>query len=110
MEIPKRKPTRLKGYDYSQNGAYFITICTHNRKCILGNIAGQGFASTETILSQYGKITKDQLLDLENRYKSIKIDKYAIMPNHIHVIIIIGNTAGSSPCPQYQTLFVRLNR
>ena len=99
MDLPKRKPTRLKGYDYSQNGAYFITICTHNRKCILGNIAGQGFASTETSLSQYGKITKDQLLDLENRYKSIKIDKYAIMPNHIHVIIIIGNTAGASPCP-----------
>ena len=42
--FPKRKPTRLKGYDYSQNGAYFITICTDKRKCILGNIVGQGQA------------------------------------------------------------------
>ena len=47
MELPKRKPTRLKGYDYSQNGAYFVTICTHNRKCILGNIVGQGLAPAD---------------------------------------------------------------
>ena len=40
MILPKRKPTRLKGYDYSQNGAYFITICTHNRKCLFSNIVG----------------------------------------------------------------------
>lgn len=99
MELPKRKPTRLKGYDYSIPGAYFVTICTQNRECILGDIVGQGLAPAEMNLSQYGKIAKDQLLDLENRYKSIKIDKYAIMPNHIHVIIIIDNTAGASPCP-----------
>ncbi|MBO5370636.1 MAG: transposase [Clostridia bacterium] len=99
MGLPKRKPTRLRGYDYSTPGAYFITICTQNRECILGNIVGQGLAPAETRLSQYGKIAKDQLLDLENRYKSIKIDKYTIMPNHIHAIFIIENTAGASPCP-----------
>ena len=44
MELPKRKSTRLKGYDYSQNGAYFITICTHNKQCILSDIVvGEGF-------------------------------------------------------------------
>ena len=100
MNLPKRKPTRLKGYDYSQNGAYFITICTRNKEFILSKIiVGQGLAPAETILSQYGKITEYQLLDLENRYNSIKIDKYVIMPNHIHVIVIIDNTAGASPCP-----------
>ncbi len=41
MDLPTRKSTRLKGYDYSLNGAYFITICTHNRECILGDIVGQ---------------------------------------------------------------------
>ena len=97
MELPKRKPTRLKGYDYSTTGAYFITICTNDKKCILGNIVGQGLAPAEIILSQYGKIAKEQLLDLENRYKTIKISKYVIMPNHIHIIIY--NTAGASPCP-----------
>ena len=50
MNLPKRKPTRLKGYDYSQNGAYFITICTNDKKCILGNIVGQGLAPAEIIL------------------------------------------------------------
>ena len=99
MELPKRKSTRLKGYDYSQNGAYFITICTNDRKCILSNIVGQGLAPAGIILSQYGRVAKEQLLDLENRYKTIKIDKYVIMPNHIHIIVILDNTAGASPCP-----------
>ena len=100
MNLSKRKPTRLKGYDYSSSGAYFITICTHNKQCILGDIiVGQGLAPAEINLSQYGNIAKDQLLDLENRYKSIKIDKYVIMPNHIHLIMRINNPAGASPCP-----------
>ena len=98
-DLPKRKPTRLKGYDYSQNGAYFITICTNNKKCILGSIVGQGLAPAEINLSKYGKIVKEQLLDLENRYKTIKIDKFVIMPNHIHMILNLNNTAGASPCP-----------
>ena len=99
MELPKRKPTRLKGYDYSKDGAYFITICTHDKECILGHIVGQGLAPAEIKLSKYGKLAKEQLLDLENRYKTIKIDKYVIMPNHIHIIVISDNTAGASPCP-----------
>ena len=118
MDLPKRKPTRLNGYDYSQRGAYFITVCTHNKKCILGNIVGQGLAPAavpsrnltshpvgqglapaEMILSQYGKIAKEQLSELENRYKTIKINKYVIMPNHIHLIVFSDNTAGASPCP-----------
>ena len=99
MDLPKRKSARLKGYNYSSPGAYFITICTHNRECILGNVVGQGLAPAETKLSQYGEIAKEQLSDLELRYESIKIDKYVIMPNHIHMIIIIDDTAGASPCP-----------
>ena len=98
MELQKRKRTRLEGYDYSSPGAYFITICTNERKCILGNV-GQGLAPAEMNLSQYGKIAKEQLLDLENRFKTIKIDKYVIMPNHIHIILVSDNTAGASPCP-----------
>lgn len=99
MNLPKRKPTRLKGYDYSSVGAYFVTICTQNRECIFGEIVGQGLAPAEIILSQYGIIAQKQLSELENRYKSIKIDKYVIMPNHIHLIILITDTAGASPCP-----------
>ena len=104
MQLPNRKPTRLRGYDYSTPGAYFVTICTYRRICILGNIVGQGLAPAEMNLSKYGEIVKEQLLDLENRYETIKIDKYVIMPNHIHIIMFVGgtvgtNTAGASPCP-----------
>ncbi len=96
----KRKPTRLQGYDYSQNGAYFVTICTYRRAQILSHIVGQGLAPAQTQLSVYGKIVEHQLLNLEKRYTNIKIDKYVIMPNHLHVIFLLENTsAGASPCP-----------
>ena len=100
MNLPNRKPTRLKEYDYSSNGAYFITICTHKRKNLFSKIVGQGLAPAENELYPFGKIAEQELCDLEKRYKAIKIDKYVIMPNHIHAIIAIENeTAGASPCP-----------
>ena len=61
---------------------------------------GQGLAPAEMQLSAFGEIANAEILNLENRYKNIKIDKYVIMPNHIHAIIVIENkTAGASPCP-----------
>ena len=100
MELQKRKPTRLKNYDYSSDGYYFITICTHKKKMIFSNIVGQGLAPAETKLSVFGEIANCELINLEKRYGNIKIDKYVIMPNHIHAIISIhNNAAGASPCP-----------
>ena len=89
MELPYRKSIRLKEYDYSQNGAYFITICTHNRERIFGDIVGQGLCSCR--LSPIGEIINNEILNIEKRYMGIKIDKYVIMPNHIHLIIQIHN-------------------
>ena len=97
--LPKRKHPRLKEYDYSTPGAYFITICTHNRKCLLSNIVGRGLAPAEIQYTQYGEIAREQLLSLENRYPNLKIDQYVIMPNHIHAILILNETAGASPRP-----------
>ncbi len=101
MILPKRKPTRLKGYDYSTAGAYFITICVKNRKELLSKIiAGQGLAPAENHLTAYGNIAKEQIVLLESRYNGIKIDKYVVMPNHIHMLISIAeSSAGASPCP-----------
>jgi REP element-mobilizing transposase RayT len=97
-ELPKRKPTRLRGHDYSTPGAYFITICVKDRKELLSKITvGQGLAPAENLLSQYGNIAKEQMELLEKRYSGINIDKYVIMPNHIHILIYL--TAGASPCP-----------
>ncbi len=112
-ELPKRKYPRLKEYDYSSNGYYYVTICAKDMKCIFGHIeklsesVGWGLAPTERIykdtkliLSPYGMIAEQQLFELEKRYDYVKIDKYVIMPNHIHVIIILENTAvGASPHP-----------
>lgn len=103
MEYPKRKPVRLKGYDYSQNGAYFITVCTWERKCILSDITvGEGLAPPAKYqLTQVGKLVQEQLLALEARYPTVQIEKYVIMPNHIHAILQIreGETGGASPSP-----------
>ena len=90
MNLPKRKSTRLKGYDYSQNGAYFITICTHNRKCLFSNIVGAIHELPENKLTRYGEIVKETIEILPDRF-NVLIPKYVIMPNHIHLIIEICN-------------------
>ena len=74
MEHIKRKSPRLKEYDYSQNGAYFVTICTQGRCNLFG---------LEPELTPMGKIAKEQIELLKNRYDEITIDKYVVMPNHI---------------------------
>ncbi len=75
---------RLKGYDYSQAGVYFVTICVHNKACLLGNIV-----EGEMILSEHGEIVKECWNDLPNHYDSIELDEYIVMPNHVHGIIMI---------------------
>ncbi len=78
MELPKRKTIRLKDYDYSQNGAYFITICTYNRECL--------FVGDDSISS---RIVDDIWNKTINEYTNVKCPKYVIMPNHFHAIIVI---------------------
>ncbi len=100
MDMPKRKSTRLKGYDYSQNGGYFVTICAHKKKKFFSRIVGQGLAPAEVVLTSWGEIAQTQLKALANRYQEIQIDRYVIMPNHIHILFRIEKqTAGASPCP-----------
>jgi len=97
--LPKRKHPRLDHYDYSTAGAYFITICTQGRRCLLSRIVGRGLAPAETQYTTYGQIAQEQLLLLEKRYFSLKIDQYVIMPNHIHAILLLEDAAGASPRP-----------
>ena len=102
-ELPKRKHPRLDNYDYSSAGAYFVTICTQNRRCVLSRIVGRGLAPAETDGIEYttfGKIAEEQLLLLEDRYPFLSVDRYVIMPNHIHVIWVLeSDSAGASPRP-----------
>ena len=87
-ELPKRKRLRLKNFDYSTPGAYFITICTHNRKCTLSRFVGAIHESPEIELTDYGKIIDESIRNIPEWYKAT-VDRYMIMPNHIHLIIII---------------------
>ena len=99
----QRKHIRLQNFDYSANGAYFITICTEKRRRILSRVVGRGLAPAETSViecTKWGKIAERQLLLLEERYPYLKIDPYVIMPDHIHAIFILdGEAAGASPRP-----------
>ncbi len=87
MELPKRKPTRLKGYDYSTPGAYFVTICTQNREYLFEmETAGNDLCVVPPLQNQ---IIHKWLRETENKFDNIKIEKYVIMPNHIHLIVLI---------------------
>lgn len=101
MEYHKRKHPRLKEYDYSQAGYYYVTINTLNNAQVLSTV-GRGLAPATVIveLSEAGKVAEHQLLELEKRYNHVRIDKYVIMPNHIHAIIVLNDrAAGASPRP-----------
>ena len=79
-----RKSIRLKNYDYSSNGYYFVTICVQNREKLFGEFVGATLCGRP---NNPDKIITKWLLELENKFNDIKIDEYIIMPNHIHFII-----------------------
>ena len=88
MNLPKRKNVRLKDYDYSQNGVYFLTVCVENRNELLSEIRrGDPCGRPNVRLTKTGKIAKEAFTIIENSFNII-IDKYVIMPNHIHFILI----------------------
>jgi putative transposase len=90
IKMKNRKLNRLEDYDYSQNGMYFVTICTKDRIECFGEIK-----EGEMILSEAGKIIEQQLKWLENRYEYISIDCDAVMPNHLHLILEIISRVGT---------------
>ena len=85
-----RKRNRLKYWDYSRGGMYFITICTEGKKKILSEIVGATSGRPLNVnLSEYGEIVENAILDINKKYSIIRVDKYVIMPNHIHLILVI---------------------
>ena len=82
-----RKSNRLAGYDYSQPGAYFITVCTKDRKCLLSNVVGgDAHIAPSTRLTATGQVVERYLLTIPG------IGAYVIMPNHVHMILHISAT------------------
>jgi REP element-mobilizing transposase RayT len=78
-----RRSIRLKGYDYSSAGAYFVTICVEGGESVLGEVV-----NGEMVLSEYGRIVEACWQDLVNHYKHVILDAFVTMPNHIHFIVI----------------------
>lgn len=91
MDLPKRKNIRLHNYNYSYNGAYFITICTKNKENLLWKNVGANCVRPldQLPLSKIGIVIENEIYKLNTVYENIKVDKYQIMPNHIHLIIFI---------------------
>ena len=90
--LPKRKPNRLTGYDYSQPGCYFITICTAGRQPILRRGAQCAPASEIPPLTEIGEITERAIQSIPNHYPYVFVEKYVAMPNHIHLMLRIEGT------------------
>ncbi len=86
----ERKRNRLKGYDYSTDGYYFVTICTKDRKEFFGEVK-----KGSMILNRFGKIVKERWLWLAGQYPYVQLDENVVMPNHFHGILIIDHTAGN---------------
>ena len=86
-DLPKRKPLRIENYDYSTVGAYFITVCVNDRKPILWNV---GAATCRPNLSKVGSVVETAILQIPEHYPVVSVDKYCVMPDHIHMIISIN--------------------
>lgn len=100
MALPKRKPTRLKIHDYSYDGYYFITVCTHHKENLLCDIVGDGIYDVPSLtLTTCGRVV-DAAIQKINGYKDcVFVDKYVIMPNHLHLILIIESGTSQAPSP-----------
>ena len=81
-QIHKRRSIRLKGYDYSQAGLYFVTICVQHRACLFGKIE-----NGKMILNDAGKMIEKWYYELTNKFKDIKCDEMVVMPDHFHCIV-----------------------
>ncbi len=97
MELPKRKPNRLPGYDYSRPGCYFITICTQEKRHVLGRVVGGDvLIAPRVVLSDAGRVVEEVISTMPC------VEKYVIMPNHVHLLLRIPEGAAGpvrTPAP-----------
>ena len=109
MTLPQRKSPRLKDFDYSTNGKYFVTVCTHEKKKLLSSIeyVGEGLCALPQIkLTEIGKIVEESIRFTGENTEGVVIEKYIIMPNHIHLLIEL--TAGGRGNPPLQDVIGRI--
>lgn len=91
-DLHHRHSIRLKDYDYSRDGAYFVTICTWQRECLFGEIV-----DGELVLNEMGRVVQAEWERTEKVRENIVLDEYVVMPNHFHGIVFIANSVGAMP-------------
>ena len=98
----------MKDFDYSTNGMYFVTVCTHNKAKILCNIVGEGLcALPQANLTDIGRYVDNSIKHIHDNtdiYKNVFIEKHVIMPNHIHLLVFIKNETGGDGTPPLQNV------
>ena len=100
-QVHHRRSVRLKGYDYASPGAYFVTLCTHERQSLLGQV-NEG----EMHLSAYGLTVRACWEDLPRHYPGLELDAFVVMPTHVHAILVLTQTgeegrAAAAPSARY---------
>ena len=114
--FPKRKRIRLENYDYSSAGMYFVTVCVKNRQALLWekstNVEVTTNCPKKIILSAEGKIVEEAIKQIPEHYENVIVDKYCIMPDHVHLIIfILSDESGRMiSAPTLQTIVGQMKR
>jgi REP-associated tyrosine transposase len=93
--VHRRRSVRLKGYDYPSAGVYFVTICTHERLCVLGTVENGVVELTDA-----GRIVQQTILSLADRFAGLKIDAFVVMPNHVHLAVGLVGAQFIAPEPR----------
>ena len=99
MAYYSRKSPRIPNFDYSSDHYYFVTICTHNRRCLFGE---------PEHLNSWGQIARNQILQIEEHYSNINVDQYVVMPNHVHMILVVGCGAKAEKNPNLSQIIAQL--
>jgi len=95
-KVHKRRSIRIKGYDYSQQGMYFVTVCTYDKKCNLGKVINDDMQ-----LNEYGHIVENEWIKTTDIRNNIELDSYVIMPNHFHGIVNLNCRGVSQYAPYF---------
>lgn len=99
--LPKRKSNRLDHYDYSQNGLYFITSCAANERMVFSELKAKNSLSDpcEIVLTGLGKLIDEALEAMPSKYDGVFVDKYVIMPDHVHILLRLERLPACGRCP-----------
>ena len=100
MNMPRRKPNRLKRYDYGQTGCYFVTVCTHDR--------AQLFAletSSDAGSAPQNRAIHARIAEIPDKFGGVTVEKYVIMPDHVHMIVTISGMSAANVLPEIMRFF-----